>query len=274
MILFPVEDKWQLSQLYKSNHDGWDIIGTPGRYPDLVAPEDGEVLVSQYSSHKSGWPKDNWMIIKGKTYYYYMGHMKSRSVKTGDKITAGQKVGVMGNTGKSSGPHLHLEIRKTRSGRGIDPYPIFKSQMRWGKGDPSTSARTYLTYFTEEQRTDVDLVKALREDKTKLTSTITSLRKTVDTLREQRTGLQQAHKNALAEISAQKKKLRDTNEALENAESKPPEVVIKEVEKIIEKEVEVIEEVITEVEVIREVEVIKEVKPSLWDWVRSIFNGS
>ena len=40
-------------------------------------------------------------------------HMASKpTVKVGDKITVGQKLGMMGNTGKSSGPHLHIELQK------------------------------------------------------------------------------------------------------------------------------------------------------------------
>ena len=40
-------------------------------------------------------------------------HLKSYDVKIGDKIEEGQVIGVMGSTGNSTGPHLHLEIRKS-----------------------------------------------------------------------------------------------------------------------------------------------------------------
>lgn len=40
-------------------------------------------------------------------------HLRDKpAVKVGDKLTAGQKIGVMGNTGNSSGPHLHIELQR------------------------------------------------------------------------------------------------------------------------------------------------------------------
>ena len=47
------------------------------------------------------------------------GHMSSIAVSVGDKVTAGQIVGRVGTTGRSTGPHLHYEVR--RDGNPIDP---------------------------------------------------------------------------------------------------------------------------------------------------------
>lgn len=54
--------------------------------------------------------------IKGQTYETTYAHMRtgSRKVKKGDSVTQGQAIGLMGNTGRSTGQHLHFEIHKPR----------------------------------------------------------------------------------------------------------------------------------------------------------------
>ena len=51
-------------------------------------------------------------------------HCKKIYVKEGDKVKQGQKIGEVGSTGKSTGPHLHFEIRKEN--RYVDPDLIIK----------------------------------------------------------------------------------------------------------------------------------------------------
>ncbi len=86
-------------------HNGIDIpapTGTP-----IIAVSGGQVAWS-YLSSSAG----NWIGIDhgNGTYSVYM-HMSSRLVKEGDYVTAGQTIGLVGSTGRSSGPHLHLSIR-------------------------------------------------------------------------------------------------------------------------------------------------------------------
>ncbi|GAA4348024.1 M23 family metallopeptidase [Angustibacter luteus] len=52
----------------------------------------------------------------------WYGHMSQIEVKVGEKVTPGQKVGEVGNTGHSTGPHLHLEIHPDGAGP-VDPQP-------------------------------------------------------------------------------------------------------------------------------------------------------
>ncbi|KEK22552.1 SH3 domain-containing protein [Bacillus gaemokensis] len=65
--------------------------------------------------------------IKGKQYTTVYAHMKNRSVQAGDRVQAGQTLGQMGNTGHSTGQHLHFELHngewnfeKTNA---VDPLP-------------------------------------------------------------------------------------------------------------------------------------------------------
>jgi murein DD-endopeptidase MepM/ murein hydrolase activator NlpD len=50
------------------------------------------------------------------------GHLSSILVSLGDRVAAGDLVGRVGSTGRSTGPHLHYETRK--SGRAVDPSPF------------------------------------------------------------------------------------------------------------------------------------------------------
>lgn len=58
--------------------------------------------------------------IDSKTMAYYF-HLKSYSVKKGQKIKPGDIIGVEGSTGNSTGPHLHFEVRV--NGANVDPTP-------------------------------------------------------------------------------------------------------------------------------------------------------
>ena len=62
------------------------------------------------------------------------GHLTKPYVSKGDKVAAGQRIGLSGNTGDSSGPHLHFEYRPSgwekKAGNGyagaVDPLPFLK----------------------------------------------------------------------------------------------------------------------------------------------------
>ncbi|NHB86141.1 M23 family metallopeptidase [Tessaracoccus sp. HDW20] len=54
------------------------------------------------------------------TVFYY-AHQATRTIRNGQRVTAGQQIGTVGNTGNSYGAHLHLEVRV--AGRTVDPQP-------------------------------------------------------------------------------------------------------------------------------------------------------
>lgn len=94
-------------------HDGIDIavpVGTP-----IVAPKAGKVIASGYSggfgrflriSHENGY----------ETFY---AHLSRSLVAVGETIAQGDHVAYSGNTGQSTGPHLHFSI--FREGQFADP---------------------------------------------------------------------------------------------------------------------------------------------------------
>lgn len=116
------------------NHYGIDITGTKGETYELVSVCNGEVVATSaniYSWNNPGvnYPDrnkrrstydgggyGNYIIIKdssnGKCFMY--AHLKANSIKLkrGDKVTVGQKIGIMGSSGDSGHMHLHFEVRK------------------------------------------------------------------------------------------------------------------------------------------------------------------
>lgn len=90
-------------------HNGIDIgapIGTPIR-----AVADGKVVLARVGGWGGGY--GNYVIIQhpnGMQTLY--AHMNSVNVSMGDSVSQGNTIGTVGNTGKSSGPHLHIEIHK------------------------------------------------------------------------------------------------------------------------------------------------------------------
>jgi murein DD-endopeptidase MepM/ murein hydrolase activator NlpD len=86
-------------------HAGLDIAGEHGK--EIVSPADGMVV---FAGLEGGY--GNVLVIDHgygvKTRY---GHLSSVSVKPGDKVKRGDAVAALGNTGRSTGPHLHYEVR-------------------------------------------------------------------------------------------------------------------------------------------------------------------
>lgn len=97
-----------------TNHKGVDI-GRVGYTTDIHAAKAGTVIISQYSTSYG-----NYVVVShgsGNTTLY--AHMSSRSVSAGQKVAQGDKLGVTGSTGHSTGPHLHFEI--SENGVRINP---------------------------------------------------------------------------------------------------------------------------------------------------------
>ena len=89
-------------------HGGGDIptpIGT-----SVLAADGGIVESVEYLNYSYGY---HVVINHGNGYKSWYGHMSTMSVKKGEKVSQGQEIGKSGNTGNSSGPHLHFEVRKS-----------------------------------------------------------------------------------------------------------------------------------------------------------------
>lgn len=90
-------------------HIGVDY-GTPTGTP-LYSPDEGE-LVMVDASGKGAYGKYVMVYLPHQKISVHMAHMDTVDVKNGQKVKRGQRLGTTGNTGLSTGPHLHLGIAK------------------------------------------------------------------------------------------------------------------------------------------------------------------
>lgn len=107
---------WRIHPISKERkfHDGVDIAIPTGTR--IYSPVDGTVTKSYYSD--SGGNMITVQTESGWTITFM--HMDSRSVSFGERIEQGQYMGASGNTGNSTGPHLHLQVHDPE-GQPINP---------------------------------------------------------------------------------------------------------------------------------------------------------
>jgi len=110
----------------KKMHTGIDFTAKKGT--KIYATGDG--VIQEVTNSRSGYGKH--VIIKhGFGYQTLYAHMSGFAVKRGQKITRGQLIGYVGNTGTSTASHLHYEVIK--QGRKINPANFFFNDLTYGE---------------------------------------------------------------------------------------------------------------------------------------------
>lgn len=102
-----------VSQDFQELHQGIDIITRENSL--IVSPAKGVVI-------QAGWHRDLGKRIEiehGGQYRTVYGHLNRIFINIGDHVSRGKPIGTLGNTGNSSGPHLHYEIRY--AGESVNP---------------------------------------------------------------------------------------------------------------------------------------------------------
>lgn len=119
-------------------HPGIDL---PYIYEKVLTPMGGKVETRHTAS---GFGKH--VIVRAKPYDAYFGHLSKWLVKNGQRVKPGDAIGISGDTGSSSGPHLHYEMNKhgfgSMTGHSIDPVKWLKSH-NGSKGGVSKSASAW-----------------------------------------------------------------------------------------------------------------------------------
>jgi murein DD-endopeptidase MepM/ murein hydrolase activator NlpD len=125
-------DPYWLTSTYGYRNDPFTGKRTAHQGIDLAGPEglaihctgEGTVIYAQMNRH--GYGKEV-LVDHGYGYTSRYAHLRDINVKRGQKLKRGEVLGTLGNTGKSTGPHLHYEIRKDN--RAVNPFYFFYENL-------------------------------------------------------------------------------------------------------------------------------------------------
>ena len=125
---FPVTQRFGEKITNPAGHTGIDYalyLGTP-----VLAAMDGKV--SRIAELRSGYGT-HVIVDHGGGLQTIYAHLSRVTVEFGETVREGQLLGYSGNTGNSTGPHLHFEVR--RLGQPIDPDSLFSASRETKAGD-------------------------------------------------------------------------------------------------------------------------------------------
>jgi murein DD-endopeptidase MepM/ murein hydrolase activator NlpD len=115
---------YRIDPIYKTRrmHTGMDFTANVGTA--VYATGDGVIEATE----KSGWGYGNSIVINhGFGYKTRYAHLSAFKVKPGQRVKRGELIGLVGNTGKSTGPHLHYEVEK--GGKKVNPIHYYHSDL-------------------------------------------------------------------------------------------------------------------------------------------------
>ncbi|MGW1025174.1 M23 family metallopeptidase [Streptomyces sp. NPDC002577] len=117
----------QAGGMWAHKHSGQDFAvpsGTP-----VAAASSGTVVKAGSNGAGDGPAYGNAIVIKhGNGTYSQYAHLSKINVRIGQAVKAGQNIALSGNTGNSSGPHLHFEIRTTPNyGSAVNPVTFLRA---------------------------------------------------------------------------------------------------------------------------------------------------
>jgi murein DD-endopeptidase MepM/ murein hydrolase activator NlpD len=115
---------YRIDPVYKTTkfHAGLDFAAPQG--VPIYATADGRVTTAGNSGNGFG---NHVVITHGYGYETLYGHMFRVKARNGQTVKRGEIIGYVGNTGKSTGPHLHYEVHK--NGKPLDPVYFFYNDL-------------------------------------------------------------------------------------------------------------------------------------------------
>lgn len=115
---------YRIHPIYKTSmmHEGIDFTAPVGT--EIYATGNGRVVKVEYNGRGYG---NHVIIDHGFGYQTLYGHMSRFAVRPGQRVNRGDIIGYVGNTGSSTGPHVHYEVIK--NGRKINPINFFFNDL-------------------------------------------------------------------------------------------------------------------------------------------------
>lgn len=123
----------QITQKYSTAHKAVDLVKYKSKLDTIIAHSAGKVIFCQtgQKNNTKATGAASWgncvKIDHGNGYCTLYAHLATVSVKNGQTVKQGQKLGTMGNTGRSFGAHLHFELYKGSTK--IDPTPYLEADL-------------------------------------------------------------------------------------------------------------------------------------------------
>ena len=135
----------RLHPIYKRyiHHKGIDFGGRRG--DPIYATGNGVVSHTEKGLRRKGYGQQI-VIDHGFGYKTRYAHLNERLVKKGQEVKRGELIGYMGNTGGSTGPHLHYEV--LYMGRDVDPINYFRRDMSEAEFERIISSAKATTFET------------------------------------------------------------------------------------------------------------------------------
>ncbi|MEM1081405.1 MAG: M23 family metallopeptidase [Pseudomonadota bacterium] len=132
-------------------HGGIDLRAALGT--EVKATADGVV---EYSGHHSSGLGTMIKLVHNYGFSTIYAHLEETNVRVGQYISKGQMIGRSGNTGRSTGPHLHYEVQYL--GRKLDPQPFLEWSIDQYDQLFELEARIQWESLTETVRSNIRLV--------------------------------------------------------------------------------------------------------------------
>lgn len=145
-MISPYKGTFKVTQSYwnlradGTHHAGFDLVGLSDKR--LYSPVYGTIVRAGWendNNHKQGWGQRVVIRIGESSFYMYFGHMSKITVKAGQKIEPGMYLGLEGSTGKSTGSHLHWEIRKNDTKKEVQNVSTYSGIKSEASKDPQQS---------------------------------------------------------------------------------------------------------------------------------------